>query len=221
MDEKMKQLYQDLPEEAIQRTKSADTKKGYDTTGYGYQYLVDVFNDVYGTNWGYSWEVMEVKQGQFSNGTPFFDITVRLGIWIEKPENTRELAGGHVSRTFGDALKGAITNGFKKTSAMWGVGSKAYRGNIDDDNEPRSEEGPLYQNKLDYNVVDKELSECKTEEEIDSYSRILIKEYPDMSQKQKEIVKSKFAKRRAEIKAVNEDNQVKAFDDLPSSLSDL
>jgi hypothetical protein len=220
MNEKMTELYKDLPEKAEQRTKGSETKKGYDTSGYGYQWLVDVLNDVYGLEWGYEWELLEVQKGNFSNGRPFFDITIKIGIWIEKKENIRALVGGHVSMTFGDALKGAITNGFKKTAAMFGLGSKAYRGQMDDDNIPQESNIKYYNNKnkfLDYNMVEKELSECGSIGDVDNYAKILKSEYPYMSSKQKETIKQKFSQRRIELNSEklieNEFKQGEVFND--------
>jgi ABC-type enterochelin transport system ATPase subunit len=38
----------ELPAGAIQRTKGRETRKGYDTDGYGYQYCIDVLNNLTG-----------------------------------------------------------------------------------------------------------------------------------------------------------------------------
>jgi hypothetical protein len=58
---------------------------------------------------------------------------------VNNKENGRACVGGHRSADYSDAVKGAITNGFKKASAFWGVGADAYRGTIDDDNVPGEE----------------------------------------------------------------------------------
>ena len=136
----LKALSEPLPKAAIQRTKGSVTRKRYDTDGYGYQFAVDRFNNVLGTEWGYSWEVIEKSTGQYKSGQPYISITVSISIWILDPTNTRTHAGGHTSAGFDDALKGAITSGFKKTAAMWGVGRDAYAGTIDDDNKPMPDE---------------------------------------------------------------------------------
>ena len=44
--------------------------------------------------------------------------------------------GGHKSEMYADALKGAITNSFKKTLGFFGIGKKAYEGMLDDDYRP-------------------------------------------------------------------------------------
>lgn len=143
----MSEIYQKLsakfPEEAIQRTKSAETHRGYDTTGIGYQYVVDRLNEVCGiNNWGFSYEIIKEIEGKYrdkSDGTPgmpFFDITVNISMWVGDKENVKPCAGGHISPMYGDALKGAITSGIKKTAALFGVGAEAYRGAIDEDNRP-------------------------------------------------------------------------------------
>jgi hypothetical protein len=131
--ETIKELYKDIVSEAIQKTEKSKTKKGYDTTGYGYQWCVDRFNDTLGAKWGFTWELIKEIEGQYKTGTSYFDITVKLGIWIIDKESIRYCVGGHTGINYSDAFKGAITNAFKKTAAFWGVGAKAFRGEIDDD----------------------------------------------------------------------------------------
>jgi len=125
-----------LHTEAIQRTRDRQTHKGYDTDGYGYQFCVNRLNKEFGDEWGFSWEVIHEEKSISKSGSQLFDITVKMDIWVEKKDNTRSCVGSHISRTYGDALKGAITNGFKKTAAFWGVGRHAYEGRLDDDNDP-------------------------------------------------------------------------------------
>lgn len=136
----LKTLGEPLPETAIQRTKAFETHKSYDTDGYGYQACVDRFNEVLGASWGFRWEILKEVTGKYSSGKPYYDITVLMRIWINTPDNTRSCAGGHISLLYADALKGAITNSFKKTAAFWGVGRQAYLGMLDDDNKPLPEE---------------------------------------------------------------------------------
>ena len=136
MNEIIKQLSAKLPDDAIQRTKGTDTKKGYDTTGYGYQAAVDRFNEILGESWGYDWNIIHEREGQYKSGMSYIEIVVRVYIWINNKDNLRSCAGGHTGKDYGDALKGAITNGFKKTAAFWGVGRDAFAGTIDDDNQP-------------------------------------------------------------------------------------
>ena len=125
-----------MSEEAVQRTKKADTKKGYDTDGYGYQYCVDRFNEVCDDKWGFDWNIVKEREGTYSGGSHFFELVVNISIWVGDKALTRSCVGGHVSMSYADALKGAITNGFKKTASFWGVGRDAYAGTIDDDNKP-------------------------------------------------------------------------------------
>jgi hypothetical protein len=132
----IKKLSEKISEEAIQRTKKDETKKGYDTDGYGYQYIVDRFNETCGSEWGFEWKIIKEIEGEYRSGAKFFEIVVDVGIWVTNKACLRSCAGGHISMSYADALKGAITNGFKKTAAFWGVGRDAYAGTIDDDNQP-------------------------------------------------------------------------------------
>jgi len=125
-----------LPSEAIQRTKDRQTHKGYDTDGYCVQFCANRLNEVLGTEWGVLWEIMNQDKGSTSTGKPCWEITVKTGIWVLRREDVRWQAGGHVSKTHFDALKGAVTNGFKKAAALWGVGHHAFEGALDDDNDP-------------------------------------------------------------------------------------
>jgi len=132
----MKGLYADLPEKAVQRTKGNKTGRGYDTTGYSYQYVADMLNEVLGFDWGFEIVVVNAEKGKYKqSGKNKWEITVMLKIIIDgKP--SRPMAGGHVAILHSDALKGAITNALKKAAALYGVGSKAFRDEIDDDNVP-------------------------------------------------------------------------------------
>lgn len=138
-EEQFNKLFEDLPDKAIQKTSGSQTKKGYDTIGYGYQYCVDRFNNVLGENWGFSYDIIDHVKGTYKSGTPYHEVTVNINIWVRNKDNPRSCVGSHTAINFGDALKGAITNGFKKTAAFWGVGAKAYRGEMDDDNKPLPE----------------------------------------------------------------------------------
>ena len=133
------ELSKPLPSTAIQRTRKDETRKGYDTDGYGYQWVADRLNEVLGLGWDMTWEIVHHAEGTYRNGAPYHDVTVRCAIKIRESAAhvvVRECAGGHIASLYGDALKGAITNAFKKTAAFFGVGRDAYAGTIDDDNQP-------------------------------------------------------------------------------------
>ena len=148
MDESIyTRLSKDLSEDAIQKTDKRETRKGYDTTGYGYQWCVDRFNDVLGEKWGFDFEIIKEISGTYKKGTPYFEITTKVSMWINDKENKRACVGGHTAINYADALKGAITNGFKKTAAFWGVGAKAFRGEIDDDHSLPEDENNKQANK--------------------------------------------------------------------------
>ena len=138
-----------FPPEAVERTKSAQTRKGYDTTGFKYQYIVDRMNEQLGIcGWRTTAEYV-TRESKAKSGRPMFDVlcdlTIELG-WADSGDwhvaASRSMCGGHVSATLADAKKGAYTNAFKKTAALFGVGAEAYRGEIDDDNRPRLRRQP-------------------------------------------------------------------------------
>jgi hypothetical protein len=129
-----------LPKEAIQKTDKNETKKGYSTSGYGYQYVVNKFNETCNVDgWSYDYKILETSHGTFQSGKSYVDITVEVTINIHLTDIdkvvtiSRKCIGNHLSSVYGDALKGALTNGIKKTSALFGVGNQAYLGILDDD----------------------------------------------------------------------------------------
>ena len=127
-----------LPPEAIERTKKENTRKGYDTTGYQYQFLVNVLNSVITpAGWNYEYKIVKELTGTYKSGQQYHEITVEMTIDILGTK--RVCVGGHVSSFYADALKGAITNALKKTLGMFGIGKKAYEGTIDEDYLPIQE----------------------------------------------------------------------------------
>ncbi len=129
-----------LPKSAIERTKKEITRKGYDTTGYQYQFLVNVLNEVVGVSgWSFSYSLVRETEGKTARGRTTWEITVEMRIKILDAE--RVSAGGHTSFVYFDALKGAITNSLKKTLALFGVGTKAFEGTIDEDLRPMPKNG--------------------------------------------------------------------------------
>jgi len=125
-----------FPPEAIERASKEVTRKGYDTTGYQYQYLVERLNIVLGLDgWGMSWKVVKEIGGEWSTGRKFWEITTKVAIWLQINDKkcVRTCAGGHKSEMHADALKGSITNGIKKTLALFDVGGDAYKGILDED----------------------------------------------------------------------------------------
>jgi hypothetical protein len=137
-----KELSKPLDEKAIQRSKGIDTKKGYDTTGYGYQFIVNRFNEVLGIGgWNWSFEEIERAEGTYKSGIKFISITGKATITLKLPEGeiSHSEYGGHQSSNLTDALKGASTNALKKTAAFFGVGKDAFEGSIDEDNQKQPE----------------------------------------------------------------------------------
>jgi hypothetical protein len=143
-DEK-KKLYAALaapfPEACIQRTSAGQTGRGYDTTGIGYQYVVNRLNEVLGVGGFRPHRTVTVKEFTRANGRAAYeaacDMTLELGAWengqfVVFAESLAD--GGHVAASEADARKGAYTNAFKKAAAFFGVGRQAYEGSLDDDN---------------------------------------------------------------------------------------
>lgn len=136
--DKLVEAVDKLPKEAVESTKKETTRKGYDTTGYQYQFLVNVLNEIVTpAGWGYTYEVVNTIHGQYKSGQTFYEITVKTK--VDVLDASREAPGGHISSSYSDALKGAITNALKKTFGMFGIGKKAYEGTLDEDYQPIGE----------------------------------------------------------------------------------
>lgn len=152
----LERLMAQMPEDAVERTHTADrfiggqkvkgTGRGYDTTGYGYQFVVNRLNEVLGiAGWSESYEIARDFEGSWAgrNGAPprpWYEITVSCRIEFTDPDtgkaSHREACGWHKAAVWGDALKGAQTNALKKTASKIGAGWQAYADAVDDDNTP-------------------------------------------------------------------------------------
>lgn len=137
-DEAYRRLSESFGEDAVQRTQGAKTGKGYDTTGFGYQFIVNRLNEVMGIGgWNYTYKELERVNGTTQKGAARISITVEtvITLRIGDEEISKPCVGGHVSNNYTDALKGAITNSLKKTAALFGAGKQAYEKTIDDDHQ--------------------------------------------------------------------------------------
>lgn len=137
-------LSADLPGEAVQHVSGDQSRKGYDMTGYAYQYVVNRLNEVAFGHWRAIHEMKHLENGKTEKGRILYRkaclVTIQIGNWrfIEGQNVFEVLAeaqgyGGHESIEEASALKGAYTNAFKKAAAMLGVGKKAYEGLLDED----------------------------------------------------------------------------------------
>ena len=157
-DEMLDALMAPLPKDAVEKSKGSDTGKGYDTTGYGYQWVADRLNKVLGVgSWRLRYKSESKEWEKTRSGKQLYRTDVRgvmeLGFWDTGEAKAAEwftvaqgpFVGGHVSLDPIDAEKGAVTNAFKKAAAfLCGVGSDAYRGQISDDLEPVAQKsGPV------------------------------------------------------------------------------
>jgi hypothetical protein len=85
-------------------------RRGYDTTGIGYQFIANRLNEVLGVGGWRAHRVVTVKEVTHSNGRPAFeaiaDITLELGSWVDGnfivfAESLAD--GGHVASAEADA----------------------------------------------------------------------------------------------------------------------
>ena len=71
--QKLIEAVDNLPEKAVEHASKEVTRKGYDTTGFQYQFLVNLMNEVIVIgNWGFSYTVLREKEGQCQSGKAFW-----------------------------------------------------------------------------------------------------------------------------------------------------
>jgi len=188
---KINELVDNLPANAVERAKKEDTRKGYDTTGYQYQFLINCINEVVAPcGWNYKYKIIKEVEGKFGNGKPYYDITVELDFTIL--DTTKTCVGGHRSEMYADALKGAITNSLKKTLGFFGIGKKAYEGTIDEDYRPI----PVVNNSNNNNFID--IAKIQTEiSNINNLNRLV--EYFKLNSNKGKAVMELIIKRKKEL----------------------
>ncbi|MFQ5532131.1 MAG: Rad52/Rad22 family DNA repair protein, partial [Candidatus Nanoarchaeia archaeon] len=128
-----------LPAEAIEHAPKEITRKGYDTTGYQYQYVVERLNEVCGIKgWSFEYKILKEEEGTRGKyDKKYYEVTVEVKLIITVSQEMSHVGiGGHRAEMYADALKGAITGGFKKAAAFYGIGQDAYKGTIDEDYRP-------------------------------------------------------------------------------------
>jgi hypothetical protein len=174
----LKQVY---GETAVERTKASVTRKGYDTTGYGYQFVVNRFNEIlpkYGLDWTTQDDVRLLNEYQTSTGKPYYEYAGKVSIMFldenRSVVSAKHCYGGHQSNTHADAMKGAFTNAFKKTAALFGVGADAYEGTVDEDYRP-VEEPFILATVTEADILS--ISTCKTREELNTVYKSLEGKY--------------------------------------------
>lgn len=128
-----KELIKELPKEALRMIKTED---GTVLKMYGYQFTVNILNEVVGLD---HWQLnlVEDPKQQFVRDQWMVSLFVKLelGNWKEGvfiPITSRISFGSGLHNTLGNSLKSALTNAFKKAAAMYGIGKKAYEGLIED-----------------------------------------------------------------------------------------
>lgn len=122
-----------LPQNAIQFTSKEKTKKGYDMTGYSYQFVVNRLNEVLGPlNWSTK-EEFEIVKAANPSAFKKWETTckIELTICINGLAVTRTAWGGSGNAEKVDSVKGAWTQALKRAASLFGVGKEAYEGTID------------------------------------------------------------------------------------------
>lgn len=107
---------------------------GFTQTGYEPQFVVDAMNDVFGID-GWGFVEMEDREGTISSGKEeklYFSSRVQVWISIDDKKYSRTAWGGSSLKgsEVGNAKKSAQTDALKKALSYFGIGNKAYRGEL-------------------------------------------------------------------------------------------
>jgi hypothetical protein len=106
-------------------------QKGF--TGYGAQYVLDAVNEGLGLDaWRYEILDHQIEKAGDSGKAHRAMVLLQLSIRLDSGEwfCRGPVVGGSVNGDGADALKGAITDAVKKALSHWGIGSRAYRGEL-------------------------------------------------------------------------------------------
>ena len=110
---------------------------GLEFTGYSVQFVVDAANKALGPeNWRYEHGDVTVEKnpsGNSSTATVALTLYFRVGDeWITKGPTF----GGSSNSNDVDARKGAVSDALKKAFALWSIGNRAMRGELDGKKSP-------------------------------------------------------------------------------------
>ena len=210
----LKEIY---GEAAIERTKKEITHRGYDTTGYGYQFCVNRLNEVlpkYGLTWATQDSIKLIREYPVKSGAIYYEYAGRLSLmFLDEANNVvdrKDCYGGHQSSTHADAMKGAFTNAFKKAVALVGVGADAYEGTIDEDFRPIEEpaKGPVT-DAFAVKLTDEEMKQvekhimiitgAQSKEELDKIDKAITNLIGKATGKQVAYLRKLSEKRKGEL----------------------
>lgn len=134
----MKELYQDLPDEAAYQV---DPERGL--SGYKPQFVIDRLNELFPFDW--SVNIVTDNEGKLiiKERDGYVGVYCQLDIYVrvsvpgkEEPErrllySCKQWGGNQIENdNWPDAMKGAVTNALCKCASVIGIGSKAYRGEL-------------------------------------------------------------------------------------------
>lgn len=131
---------EDLPPESVESAPKEITRRGYDATGYNVQYVYNALNDILGID---GWRLVDVTPPVLTKGADGWHEASRYMrlellrdgvVWAERSSN-----GTNRSKNQGDALKGAKTTCAKRAAAEFGLGWRAYAGQIDPEFLPQED----------------------------------------------------------------------------------
>lgn len=138
MEEILEKLRAPFPEEAIETAESR-TGKGFEPTGVKGAYVIERLNEVFGLcGTGWSFEIQEVGV-EDKWATARISLSYKIGEEWSLPVvafGTSNVG----TKSQGDAMKGAITDGIKKAASHLGVGQEAYKGLLGKNQKPRRKE---------------------------------------------------------------------------------
>lgn len=179
MPETYQKLSVKLPKEAFYKFTKEKTGYNSDIISHNYQYAVNRMNEVLGSE---HWKVDEENISTNLTGG-LYEVVKKIIVSIGKlgPENqfiiieSKWNYGGGMSKSLADAHKSAVTNGLKKTLALFGVGKESYEQSIDDDYLEKIKVENKVNNVSEVKEIKKKILNCKTQEELEKTKSLIEK----------------------------------------------
>lgn len=111
---------------------SKKQNKDVEFTGYRIQYVIDAVNEGFGLDWKYDVVNLPdiVADKDFVGGNFWAEIRVYFKIGDEWLSKGVQYGTGSDVGSIGDSRKAAISDGLKKSFAVWGIGNKPFRGEL-------------------------------------------------------------------------------------------
>lgn len=178
-NETYQKLILPLPKEAFQKFTKEETGYDSDIISHNYQYAVNRMNEILGSE---NWRIDEVDVNSVEkNG--LYEVVKKITVSIGKLNADNQFIileskwhyGGGTSKSLADAHKSAVTNGLKKTLALFGVGKETYEQSMDDDFFEKIKVENKAKDVDEVKKIKTKIMNCATKEELEKTKPLIEK----------------------------------------------